>query len=490
MYAQFNTLMRCNSLLYCLLLILLEENSGVVPTEAQVGAHGSLDLHLPLIVGNIVQIAFRICGLVVDSRRDDTVGNTAGNDNSLETTSSSQGVASHALGRTDDELAILGCGMIAKDCLDGHGLEFVIVGRRGTVSIDVVDVGGIQTGHLHGHIHCLGKTTSLGRRGGNVMRIARGAVSHHLTVNFGPTLLGTLQALQKDGAGTLSHNEATAIGIERSGSRYGIVVGKGRHGLHGTETGVAKRGDGGLGTTGNHHVGVPIEDHAVGLADGVAGTGAGRGDAVVRSTGTGLNANDARGRVAQQGRDGEGTDLGPAGILGQLERFAFKGLHPAEGRADEDTAPVRIGQGVGRVADAGILEGEAGAGHGQVGVAVVGLGILGVGKVVLGIEHLVGNLGTDLAGIRRGIEALHLAQTGLAVDAGLEEVVVADAAAADDAEARDYHPLRIGLHVQRASHTASCCPCRHAYVHARLQAPPLEGGKGGSIRYPDDAQYC
>ena len=364
-----------------LLLILLEENSGIVTTEAQVGAHGSLDLHLSLVIGNIVQIAFRIRRLVVDSRRDDTVGNTAGNDNGLKTTSSSQGVASHTLGRTDDELAILGGGVITKDRLDGHGLKFVIVVRGGTMSIDVVDVGGIQTGHLHGHIHCLGQTPSLRCRGGNVMRIARGAVSHHLTVNLGPTLLGTLQALQEDGAGTLSHDEATAIGIERSGARYGIVVGKGRHGLHGAETSIAKRGDGGLGTTGDHHVGVSVDDHAVGLADGVAGTGTGRGDAVVRSAGTGLDANDARGRVAQKGGDGEGTDLGPVGILGQLERFAFKGLHPSEGRADEDTAPFRIGHGVGRVADAGILEGEAGAGHGQVGVAVVGFGILGVGKI-------------------------------------------------------------------------------------------------------------
>ena len=103
-----------NSTFIYLLLVLLEEDSSIVTTEAQVGAHGSLDFHFPLLVGDIVQVAFRIRRLVVGCRRNNAVGNAACNDDSLETTSSSQSMARNALGRTDDELAILGGGMITR----------------------------------------------------------------------------------------------------------------------------------------------------------------------------------------------------------------------------------------------------------------------------------------------------------------------------------------------------------------------------------------
>lgn len=97
---------------------------------------------------------------------------------------------------------------------------------------------------------------------------------------------------------------------------------------------------------------------------------------------------------------------------------------------------------------------------------IIALGILGVDEVIVGDEHGVGYFGTDLAGVVRGIEAGYFGDGGFAVDAGLEEVLVADSAAGDYAEAGYYDAFFIGfggccgsLEFGGGGATASLCRC-------------------------------
>ena len=87
--------------------------------------------------------------------------------------------------------------------------------------------------------------------------------------------------------------------------RRRIVVVFSSHGLHAAEAGVAQGGDAGLRAPRNHAVGAAVGDHAEGLADGVRARGAGGGDAVVGALAAALDADDARGGVAQERGDGE-----------------------------------------------------------------------------------------------------------------------------------------------------------------------------------------
>jgi hypothetical protein len=61
--------------------------------------------------------------------------------------------------------------------LDGHGLEFVVVGGAGAVGIDVVDLMGLHARAGQGHVHGVGETLPLGMGGGDVVGVARGAVA-------------------------------------------------------------------------------------------------------------------------------------------------------------------------------------------------------------------------------------------------------------------------------------------------------------------------
>ena len=106
-------------------------------SEAKVGAHGGLDLHLSFFVRHVVQVAVWIRCDVVDCWRDNVVVDALGGDNGFESSSGTECVAGDTLGGRHDEGSVLVGSVIIKDGLDGHGLEFVIVGRRRSVGIHV-----------------------------------------------------------------------------------------------------------------------------------------------------------------------------------------------------------------------------------------------------------------------------------------------------------------------------------------------------------------
>ena len=94
--------------------------------------------------------------------------------------------------------------------------------------------------------------------------------------------LGVLQFLQRQHGGTFAHDEAVAIGVERTRGVFGIVV-AGAQGSHRAEAADADGDDCRFRAAGEHHVGVAHFDRAPGLAEGVVGGGAGGAGGEVRS---------------------------------------------------------------------------------------------------------------------------------------------------------------------------------------------------------------
>jgi len=129
----------------------------------------------------------------------------------------------------------------------------------------------------------------------------------------------------------------------------------------------------------------------------------------------------------------------------QLQHLPLKRLHPPKCSPDKNTTPFRILQRLRRIPQLSILQRQPSRSHGKVRESIIALGIFGIDKVIIGIEHGVGDLGTDFAGVVGGIEAGDGVEGGDAVDDVLEEVFVSDAAAGDYAEAGYYDSFFFGV---------------------------------------------
>mmetsp|Transcript_4614 Transcript_4614/g.9685 ORF Transcript_4614/g.9685 Transcript_4614/m.9685 type:complete len:447 (+) Transcript_4614:137-1477(+) len=422
-----------------LLLELFEQYHSIVPTEAEVAAHRAVDVHLPLLIRYVVQIALGIRSLVVDCRRHNAVLYRPRGDHRLEASRGAQGVARDALrARHAEPIALR---VVAQHRLQPHRLELVVVRRARAVGVDVVDVGLVHAGLLDGHLHRGREASSLRCRGRYVVRVARGAVPDHLAVDRRAAREGAVERLEDDDAGSLTHDEASPVGIERPTPCLGVVVVVSVHGLHAAEARVGERGDGRLGPPGDHLVGGAVLDHAEGLADGVGRRGARGGDAVVGSPAAALDPDHARGCVSQKRRDCERRNLRPLRLLPQLQRLPLKRFHASKCAADHDANLVWILERLRRVPELGVLQRQPARRHGEVSEPVVALGVLRVGEVILRVEHRIGDLATDLARVVRDVEARYAVEARDPVDDVVEEGLVADAAAGDDAEARDDNAL-------------------------------------------------
>mmetsp|Transcript_933 Transcript_933/g.1725 ORF Transcript_933/g.1725 Transcript_933/m.1725 type:complete len:213 (+) Transcript_933:425-1063(+) len=199
--------------------------------------------------------------------------------------------------------------MLPKDRLKRHRLKLVIVGRTRPVCIHVINLRLLHPALRDRHLHRGRQSPSLRRRRSNVMRIACRPVSHNLAVNLRPSCQGAVERFEDDDSRALAHDEAGSVGVEGTGSRGGVVVVLGRHGLHAGETGVGEGGDGGFGAAGDHLVSVSVGDHAEGFADGVGGGGASRCDAVVGALAAAFDADNSGGCVTKEGGDAKGRYL-------------------------------------------------------------------------------------------------------------------------------------------------------------------------------------
>mmetsp|Transcript_20236 Transcript_20236/g.44003 ORF Transcript_20236/g.44003 Transcript_20236/m.44003 type:complete len:443 (+) Transcript_20236:1318-2646(+) len=422
----------CQTTTESLLCVLLKQDNCIVPPKPKICTHGSINLHLPLFIWDIIQITVGIRCFIIDCWWNHLILNGSRRNNSLQSPSCSQRMSRYTLGTRNGKLAILLRGMLTKYRFECHRLKLIIVRRRRSMSIDIVNIRLIHATLINCHFHRSRQSPSLWRRCGNVVSIARGTISHHFAVNIRSSCQCTVQRLKHYHTGTLAHDEPTPIGIKGTRSPSWIIIVLDRHGLHTAESGVTQWGDGGLGTARDHLISISIGNHAEGFADGVGGRGAGGGNAVVGAFAAAFDADDSGGGVSKESGDGEGRYLGPFRLLMQLQNFPLKRFRPPKCGTYEHTTPLRILQRLWRIPQLGILQRQPCRCHGKMRKSIITLGILGIGEVILWIEHFIRNFGTDFTWIMRWIEAGDGAETGDAIDAILEEVFVTDSAAADD----------------------------------------------------------
>ena len=141
---------------------------------------------------------------------------------------------------------------------------------------------------------------------------------------------------------------------------FGIVIARGES-AHGGESADAHGRDGGFGAAGDHHVGGATLNNFEGIADGVRGSGAGRGGGGIGALRAVTNGNVSGGEIDDGGGNKKRRDF--AGTA--REKFGMLALD------DVESADARANVNAGGIRDfrsdlqAGHLHGEIGGGQGE-----------------------------------------------------------------------------------------------------------------------------
>src|ERR1043166_6152598 len=96
-------------------------------------------------------------------------------------------------------------------------LHLVVLRRAGAMSIDIIDLVGLQAGILQRVMDAADDRLAVGARAGAMEGIGHLAATFEDAENFGATGLRGLVALEHESAGALGHDEAVAILGERLG---------------------------------------------------------------------------------------------------------------------------------------------------------------------------------------------------------------------------------------------------------------------------------
>src|SRR3954452_20677746 len=145
-----NRVRRALSRAASLLVVLLDDNRGVVPAEAERVRGGDPDVRLARLVRDVVEVTVRIGVLVVDRRRQDAVLHGQGREDRLDRAGRAETVTRRALRRRDRDP---GGDVLADRELDHPRLARVADRCRGAVGVDVVDLRGVdaRVGERHRH---------------------------------------------------------------------------------------------------------------------------------------------------------------------------------------------------------------------------------------------------------------------------------------------------------------------------------------------------
>src|SRR5437879_8638002 len=157
------------------------ENQGSVgPSEPERVRQGGAQRHAPGRVGHIIEIASRVLVEQVRGRGCDLIANRQDRENRLHSSGRTEQVPGHGFRRADRELLR----MIAEAALNRYGFGEVAQRRRGSVSVDVVDVLAIETGVAQRVFHATGGPFSVLLWRGHVV----GVTAHSVTSELGGNL--------------------------------------------------------------------------------------------------------------------------------------------------------------------------------------------------------------------------------------------------------------------------------------------------------------
>src|SRR5271156_6775179 len=263
-------------------------------------------------------------------------------------------MAGHGFRRADGNFF----GARAENAFQRLGFDGVADGRGSSVRVDVADVVRRNVAVFQrGERDTIAAVAVLGRLR-DVVRVAGHSITNNLCENLRAAALRVFQRFQNHHTGTFADDEAVAIGVERAAGVFGIVVAGGES-AHGGESADAHGRDGSFSAASDHHISCATLNNFERVANGVRGSGAGRGGGGVRSFRAVTNGNVTGSEVDDGGGNKKWRDL--ARTARQVFRmFAFDDVESADAGADVDAS------GVGdfrRDLQAGHLHGEIGGGQ-------------------------------------------------------------------------------------------------------------------------------
>src|SRR5574340_691329 len=156
-----------------------ESEYGIVSTESKGIAQGQVDFQLTGMIGDHVQVALRVRGLIVDGRRKNAIADGQGAEDGLQCTSRSHHVARHGLRRRYRN----GTGQASQGALDRPRFREIVQLGGSSMGIHVAHVSGGCAGGLQRLEHGRSAPLAVLVRGRDVEGIRRGSISGQLGVD-------------------------------------------------------------------------------------------------------------------------------------------------------------------------------------------------------------------------------------------------------------------------------------------------------------------
>ena len=199
--------------------------------------------------------------------------------------------------------------------------------------INVIDIGRIEFRMRERRLHRAKTPVAFRGRCGDMVGIARQAVSGYFGINLCATLFRVFIFFKHHNAGALAHDKTVTAFIPRARCLFRRIVIAGRQCACRRKSGEANAADGRFRTACHHHVGIAELDQARGIADGVR-SGRACGDyGMVRAFEAEFDRHLAGRQVDQACRNKKWADALGAFFMHQQHGF-FDRVQPADTRTD------------------------------------------------------------------------------------------------------------------------------------------------------------
>ncbi len=156
------------------------------------------------------------------------------------------------------------------------------------MGINVVNIGGLETGVFEGVLHGASGAVAFGVGLGDMVGVGGHAVAQQFGVDSGAARFGMLQRFQNQHAASFAHHKAVALGVKRAAGVFRVVV-AGGHRPRGAERANPHGHNRRLRTARNHHIRIAVNNRPHRLTHRVRPGGACRYHAQVRSLNAKLN---------------------------------------------------------------------------------------------------------------------------------------------------------------------------------------------------------
>lgn len=265
--------------------------------------------------------------------------------------------------------------------------------------IDIIDVFRFYSGPFQSQLHAASRSCAVWKGGGHMIGISGEPVSGQFTVDGCVSLPCMFEFLKKEDPCSLCNDEPVPVAIEWTGSFFGFIV-SGAEGFHGAETADSGRHDRGFGSTSQEGVGFPELDHSHGLAEGVAGGGAGCGDGEIRAAASEFHRDQSAGHIGDHHGDQKWRYF-PGAFLKEIAVLFLECGETADAATDDDPDPVEVHFFKDKL---GIAQSHLGCRHGELSISVAAPNIFWCFVKGHGIE--VAHLSRDTGAVFRDVERL------------------------------------------------------------------------------------